>query len=88
MLVLMHSQLSVRVHHPAAVAARVEEHSVLVLALHVVEHVALELAQLATDAALPALEAGLHHARHVRQERSISLPRRWVRGHGCKQGSE
>ena len=83
MLVLMHSQLSVRVHHPAAVAARVDEHSVLVLALHVVEHVALELAQLATDAALPALEAGLHHARHVRQERSVSLARGRVRCHSC-----
>ena len=83
MLVLVHSQLPVRVHHPAAVAAGVEEDGVLVLALHVVEHVPLQLAQLSTDAALPPLQAALHHAGHVRQERSVSLARGRIRRHSC-----
>ena len=82
-LVLVHSQLPVCVHHPAAVATGVEEDGVLVLALHMVEHVALQFAQLAADAALPPFEAALHNAGHVRQERSVSLARGRVRCHSC-----
>ena len=85
-LVLVHPQLPVRVHDAAAVSAGVEEHCVLVLALHMVQHVALQLAELAADAALPPLEAALHHAGHVGQEGSISLARGGVRRHSCKLG--
>ena len=74
-LVLMHAQLPVGVDNSWAVATVVLEHRVLVLALNVVQHVALQLAELAADAALPPLEAALHHAGHVRQEGSISLAR-------------
>ena len=65
-LVLVHSQLSVCVHDAAAVATGVEEDGVLVLALHVVEHVTLQLAQLSADATLPAFQSALHNAGHVR----------------------
>ena len=85
-LVLVNPQLPVRVHDAAAVSAGVEEHCVLVLALHMVEHVALQLAELAADAALPPLQAALHHAGHVGQEGSISLARGRVRRHSCKLG--
>ena len=82
-LILVHSQLPVRVHHSAAVATRVEEDGVLVLALHVVEHVALQFTQLSADATLPPFESALHNAGHVRQEGSISLARGRVRCHSC-----
>ena len=82
-LVLVHSQLPVRVHHPAAVATGVEEDGVLVLALHMVEHVTLQLAQLSTDTTLPPFESSFHDAGHVRQEGSVSLARGRVRCHSC-----
>ena len=72
-LVLVHPQLAVGVDDPGTVAAVVEEALVLVLALHMVQHVALELGRLATDGALPPLEALLHHAGHVGQEGAVSL---------------
>ena len=83
MLVLVYSQLPVCVHHPAAVATGVEEDGVLVLTLHVVQHVALQFAQLSADAALPSFESALHNAGHVRQEGSVSLARGRVRCHSC-----
>jgi len=83
MLVLVHSQLAVRVHDAAAVATGVEEDGVLVLALHVVEHVTLQLAQLSTDTTLPPLESSFHDAGHVRQEGSVSLARGRIRRHSC-----
>ena len=82
-LVFVHSQLPVRVHDPAAVATGVEEDGVLVLALHVVEHVPLQFTQLSADATLPTFESALHNARHVRQEGSVSLARGRIRCHSC-----
>ena len=77
-LVLMHAQFPVGVDNSWAVATVVLEHRVLVLALHVVQHVALQFAALATQDALPPLEAALHDAGHVGEEGGVPLARRGV----------
>ena len=77
-LVLVDPQLAVGVDDPGTIAAVVEEALVLVLALHVVQHVALQLGGLSTDGALPPLQPLLHHDGHVGQEGTVSLRGRGV----------
>ena len=72
-LVLVDPQLAVSIHSSLTVATLVDEGLVLVLTLHMVQHVTLEFADLWTDCALPPLETTLHDACHVGQEDPISL---------------